>query len=362
MLMTNLEKLYEINFEKISILQRKIQILEPFTIIKGASKSGKTYLIYDYLAQFTTTQYLYIDLNDLRFDTNTILYNIDRFLIQHKDIEVLVLDNCPKLENDFFINLKMIKSIILTTSQSLYYNGFSTINLHPLDFEEYILFDTKHQNTTNSFNSFLKYGNFPEIIQFNETKQLSRNQEILNIITHTHLEFEILKLYIQSSGELKSIFQLFNTLKLTHKISKDIFYKISDKLRDQKIIYFCQKFKQPKAPKKLYCYNHALIDAVTINKKFNNLLSNMVFLELNKLYKKIFYLDYIDFYIQEYNSIILAIPFFNDYVSLSSKILPTLQELHITNITIVTISTTKTVFMDEIEAEVIPFYEWALTL
>jgi hypothetical protein len=360
--MTNLEKLYEINFEKIPILQRKIQISEPFTIIKGAAKSGKTYLIYDYLMKFSANRYLYINLNDLRFDTNTILYNMDRFLIQYKDIEILILDNCPELENNFFTNLKTIKSIILTTSKSLYYNGFTTINLYPLDFEEYILFDTKHQNTINSFNTFFKYGNFPEIIQFNETKQLFRNQEILKIITDTCLEFEILKLYIQSSGELKSIFQLFNALKLTHKISKDIFYKISKKFENQNIIYFCQKFRQPKAPKEIYCYNHALIDTVTINKKFNNILANMVFLELNKLYKKIFYLDYIDFYIQEYNNIILAIPFFNDHILLSSKILPKLQELNIKNITIITISITKTIFINEIEAEVIPFYEWALTL
>ncbi|MCK5109979.1 MAG: ATP-binding protein [Arcobacteraceae bacterium] len=357
-----LDKLYEVNFEKVFPLQRKVEITYPYTIIKGSPKSGKSYLIFDYLKQYKNEQYLYIDLNDMRIDKNTIFYNLDRFLLQNRDIEILVLDNIISLPNDFFKHLSILKSLIISTSYDISYKNFKTVLLQPLDFEEFILFDTKHHNTTNKFNSFLKYGNFPEIVQFNETKQLHRNQEILQLITQNKIELEILKLLIKSSGELKSIFQLFNTLKKSYKISKDMFYKTSKQFELNFIIFFCQKYEQPKATKRIYCYNHALIDAVNINKKFQNIFSNMIFLELNKIYKNIYYLDNIDFYIEENHSIILSIPFFADHISLSAKILPSLEQYDITNITIITISTEKTVFIDDIECEVIPFYEWALGL
>ncbi len=360
--MNILEKLYEINFEKLFPYQRKKQIYYNYMIITGAKKSGKSYLIYDYLKQYKNEQYLYIDLDDLRLDKDTILYNLDRFLIKHKDIEILAIDNCIKLPKDFFKNINHLKSIILSSTNYLRQEGFRTINLTPLDFEEYILFDNKHQNTVNSFNSFLKFGNFPEIVEFNATKQLQRNQEILKLITYNNLEFEVLKLFIKSSGELKSVFQLFNTLKKSHKISKDMFYKLAYEFEANHIIYFCQKYEQPKAPKKVYCYNHALIDAVNINKNFQNIFSNMIFLELHKLSKNIYYLDNIDFYIKEEDNVILSIPFFNDLVSLSTKLLPIIEKYNITNITIITISSTKTIFIEDIECEVIPFYEWALGL
>ncbi len=357
-----LEKLYEISFEKLFPLQRKKQIYYSYTIIVGAPKSGKSYLIYDYLKQYKNEQYLYIDLDDLRLDRDTIFYNLDRFLIQNRDIEILALDNCNNFPEDFFKNIAHLKSIVISSTSDISIENFRNITLIPLDFEEYILFDNKHQNTTNSFNSFLKFGNLPEIVEFTETKQLQRNQEILKLITNNSLEFEVLKLFLKSSGELKSVFQLFNTFKKSHKISKDMFYKLAYKFESNHIIYLCQKFEQPKAPKKLYCYNHALIDAVNINKNFQNIFSNMIFLELHKLYPNIYYLDNIDFYIQTVNSIILSIPFFNNLVSLSTKLLPIIGKYNISNITIITISTTKTIFIEEIECEVVPFYEWALGL
>jgi len=194
-----LEKLYEVNFDKLFPLQRKVQITYPNTIVKGAPKSGKSYLIFDYLKQYKDKQYLYIDLDDIRIDTLRIFYNLDRFLLEHSKIEILAIDNCEIFPQAILKNIKL-KSIIVSTSiYDIDYENFRTIFLQPLDFEEYILFDTKHTNTVNTFNSFFKYGNFPEIIQFNENKQLYRNQEILRLITFSQTQFEILKLLIKSS-------------------------------------------------------------------------------------------------------------------------------------------------------------------
>ena len=358
--MNLLNILYDTPLPKMTILQRKQIITKPHTIVSGVKQSGKTYLIYDYLSSFDEETYLYIDFDDLRQHN----VNIETLLIdflQKNKIKILALDNFKfNFDLSKFISLQSI--IISTNDTTMHLNSFTTLNLYPLDFEEYILFDSKHQNTTNSFNSFLKYGNLAHNINISESNQLKENQNTIRLLTNNELELNILNLFIKSSGELKSIFQLFNTFKSSHKISKDQFYKIAKYFELNNIIFYCQKFNQPKTVKKLYCYNHGLIDAVSYNKNFQNTFSNMVYLELITKYQEIYYLDNIDFYIPFDNSIIITIPFFTDFVSLSSKIIPSIIELKIRKITIITISTEKTIFIEDIQCDILPFYEWSLSL
>lgn len=114
-----LEENYEINFSKVNFLERKTKIEHKKTIICGASKVGKSYLVYDFLSNFKNEEYLYIDFFDLRNS------NIDKELsllddfISLKDIKVLVLENfnnqckIPNCEN-----------IILTSQKSIEYKNF----------------------------------------------------------------------------------------------------------------------------------------------------------------------------------------------------------------------------------------------
>ncbi len=178
------------------------------------------------------------------------------------------------------------------------------------------------------------------------------------------IELAILFILIKFAGEKKSIFQLFNTLKKDIKISKDRFYKICEQYEQNGVIFFCQKYEQPKAIKKLFVFNHALLDIVSYKKNFNNLFKNMIFLELKSRGKDVFYLDNIDFYLPDEKSIIFAIPFFNNLVSASivSKTLPYIKKYQIENISIVTISGEQNIFIGDIEASILPFYNWVLTI
>ena len=357
--MNILEQIYEINFNKINFHERKIRIDNKNTIIKGPPKSGKSYLIYDYLSQYENEQYLYIDFNDYKNDKNQISKYLDDFVVSHS-IEVLVLEN-------FCFDIKipsLVTSVIITTLMDNTIDGYETIYLEELDFEEYLLFDIKHQSSSNSFNSFLKFGNFPEIIEYSELKKANRNYEISKLYCDDIVQFKILFLLVKNAGEKKSIFQLFTTLKKEIKISKDRFYKTCEVFEQNKVVYFCEKFEQPKAVKKIFVYNHALLDIVSYKKNFNNLFKNMVYLELNKRYKKLYYLDNVDFYLQENDEIILAIPFFNNLISANiiSKILPSIDTYNISMITIVTISTEESIYIGEIEAQVVPFSNWAVSL
>ena len=90
--MKSLETCYEINFSKINFIERKVKITNPKTIISGASKTGKTYLIYDFLSNFKSNEYLYIDFSDLRNDLIEIAKNLEEF-IKKNEIIVLILEN-----------------------------------------------------------------------------------------------------------------------------------------------------------------------------------------------------------------------------------------------------------------------------
>lgn len=353
-----LEENYQINFSKINFLERKIKIINSKTIICGPSKVGKSYLVYDFLSNFKNEDYLYIDFSDLRNKniTNELQF-LDEF-IKEKNIKVLILENF-----DHQCKIPDCTNIILTSQKNIIYENFEKINLYALDFEEYLLFDSKHQNITQSFNSFLKYGNLALSITTEEHKKLSKLQEIIKLNSKDETSFEILKILIENIDERKSIFQLYNQLKTRIKISKDRFYEECKELEEKNNIFFIEKYNQEMSLKKIYTYNYAFLNAISFTKKFKQEFTNMVFLELLKENNKIFYLENIDFYLKEENLAVVCIPFFNQLINsnILKKIVKTAIEYNINKIEIITVSNSENLSNNKIKINVISFYEWALS-
>lgn len=354
--MKNLEDCYEINFSKINFIERKTKITDNKTIITGASKTGKSYLIYDFLSSFKTKDYIYIDFKDLRNDISKISKDLEEF-IKINEIIVLVLEDF-----DFSFELPPCENIIISTPTPKKIEGFKNLTIGALDFEEYLLHDNKHQNITQSFNVFFKYGNLPELLNIDDHKKINRLQEIIKLQHKDETQYEIFKILVENIDEKKSLFQLFNSLKSRIKISKDKFYEICKHYEDNKSIYFLQKYNQEKAIKKIYCYNHSFFNAIFYEKKFKNEFSNLIFLELINKHHDIYYLDNIDFYIKSKNIALVAIPFFNTFLTgnLVKKIIKSAQELNINEINIITISNNEKISDPKIKINVLPFYEWAL--
>lgn len=355
--MKTLEACYEIEFNKINFLERKTRITHPKTILSGPLRSGKSYLIYDYLSNFKSEHYLYLDLNDLRNNKEEIAKNLKVFIKQHP-IKVLVLENY-----EFDFEFPLIDSVIITTSVIKNLKGFKNVWLNALDFEEFLLHDNKHQNITHSFNHFFKYGNLPEILSIDESKKIKHLQDILKTFACNASHLEILRILFDAIDEKKSLNQLFLVLKNSIKISKDSFYALCKTYEENRLIYFIEKYNQPKAVKKLYCYNHGFLGAISHTKKFKHEFTNMVFLELCHKHKEIYYLDFIDFYIKSKKSAIFSIPFFNDIQidAIKKRVRLHAKESEIKEVFIVTIANTQTFFVDSIKVEVRPFYEWALS-
>jgi len=353
--MKTLEACYEVNFSKVNFLERKTRIKDNYTLLIGPPKAGKSFLIYDYLSLEDEKSYLYIDFENFK---NTQINVKDlNFFIEDNNIKILVLENFT-----FDFELPTCESIIITSSVRAQEKGFKTLILMPLDFEEYLLHEHKHQNTTGAFNQFLKFGNIPQLINIEEFSKEQSLQNILKLYAKNETEINILKLLFSNIDEKKSVYQLYLVMKKEYKISKDKFYEYCRKYENNLLIFFIEKYEQEKAVKKLYSYNHAFLPAISHNKKFKNEFSNMIFLELFTRYKNIYYLDNIDFYLPQNNTCILSIPFFNPFLikNLQKKLSPLIKKYDLKEIFIISIGNTEYFTCESIDIQVLPFYEWAV--
>ncbi len=355
--MNTLEYCHEFELSKINFKERKTRITHPKTIISGPLRSGKTFLIFDYLSNFETKEFLYIDFNDIRNSKDIIKKNLEEYIFRN-NIKVLILENF-----DFSFKISYCDSVIISTYEKKELKGYKNIFLTPLDFEEYLLHENKNQNITQSFNTFLKHGNLPQSVNLPEYKVYYELQNILKLYAYDITTEKILKILFENIDEKKSLNQLFINLKQEIKISKDKFYAMCKKFEDEKIIYFIKKFNQDKATKKIYSYNSAFLNSITHKKKFKNELTNIIFQELLNQKDEIFYLDYIDFYLPNKDIAICSIPFFNSMLMASQlkKVLKTAHEYNIKNIYIITVSNNEFIKKESLQINVLPFYEWALS-
>lgn len=252
--------------------------------------------------------------------------------------------------------------MIFSSKKYEFIEEFNHIEVKPLDFEEFLLFENSFTNITQSFNHFLKYGNMPVSLEFDEQNKIQKLQEYIKLISNDNTELLILKTFIKSAAEKKSILQLYNSLKKEIKISKDRFYSYCNYLEDTKVIDFLPKFNQPRAIKKIYIFDFILNSAITFQKNFNNIFNNMVFCELKNRFENIFYIDNIDFYIPKTDTIILSIAFFNEFQIESKKkqLQSIIENYNIKNIQIVTINNEFDFTVGDIKCSVEPFYQWAL--
>lgn len=353
--MEQLEYLFEKKIKKIPFIPRKTKIDENKNILlKGIKFSGKTFLIKDYLFN-QKRKFLYINLNDVRIDKNSLQKNIQLF-IDKNGIEIVAIDNYTK---DFLT--PKAKQIILATNENIILDGFKTKTIYTLDFEEYIAFE-KNTDIKTVFNNFLKNGSFPEISKLPEFKRSERFFEMIKLFFNNEIKIEIFKEISKKQGHKSSAYQIFTRLKNNIKISKDRFYSFFEELKSKNIIFLLEKFSSPKALKKLYLCDFALKNYLSFNKEFPKIFENAIFLELIKRDYKIFYYDKIDFFIPSKKEIIFSIPFGSE-VAIQKKITEAIKytkELDAKKITIVSVTNSFRYYEENIEVKVLPFYEWAL--
>ncbi len=356
--LSQLEILYDYEPKKLDYIDRKVQITQKKSIITAPPKSGVTYLIYSHLMQYNKDSYLYIDFNDSRIVGKLIKSNLQNFIVE-KNIKLLIMENF-----DFSFEIPKCDEIIITTDKYKKLDGFESINFYPLDFEEYIAFDKTHSKIENIFNSFANSGTYPFIALSNEVDKIKYLQHLLSLMTKDKKQLAILKAFSFYQAQSVSLYQIFNKLKSDIIISKDLFYDLVEDLKEKQIILFLEKYNYPKASKKLFFIDFALKNALSFEKDFLKRLENIVYLEMYKRDKTLYYTDEIDFYLPEENYGILVIPFLPP-VLLKNKIIKrkkAFKKLGIKNIYIISLGNEDEFENDGIRYEIIPFWNWAGSL
>ncbi|WP_024954062.1 AAA family ATPase [Sulfurospirillum arcachonense] len=352
--MNSLEILYETKHKNMQYFARKISINSKKTIINGVKKAGKTFLIIDYLQNFDDENVLYIDLKDERVENKKIAQNIHKF-IKLNPIKILVIENY-----DFSFELPNVEEIILTCDKKI--ENYEILTLYPLDFEEFISFDKRHFNIEHLFNIYTNIGSYPQIVLNNSNNIYSAMQELLHVMIKDPIEFLIFKKFSEFQSSKISLFQIYNQLKTSIKISKDNLYKKVKKLESEKMLFLVEKYNSPKANKKLFLIDFALKNALTFKKEFLKRFENMVFLELMKKDYKIYYTDFIDLYIPQKDYGVFCIPFLTeDLIKIKlQKILLHVKELELKKIEIVTIGNEGEFWLKNIKCTILPYWDWAL--
>ncbi len=347
-----LDILYEQEFKKMAYNARKLNIDAKKVILRGPKRAGKSYMIFDKLSQLQKGEFLYIDFDDLRIDAEFIKQNLEKF-VRNKPIKLLILENF-----DFSFALPFCEEIIITTNQNKKLDGFEVQTLYPLDFEEFISFNKGQLNVKNLFNSYASYGTFPEIVLLEKINFIKNLQLLVKSLVKSDTEFAILKEFAIAQGLKLSMFQLFNKIKQHHKVSKDKFYNFVKELQEQKIIFLVEKYGQPRASKKIFLIDFAIKGVLSFKKDFITRFENIIFLELLKHKKEIFYTDFINFYIPDEQKAILSYPFLPPQMIRSKIENLTLHDIKI--VQIITLEHEEVFFKDDVKYEIIPFWNWAL--
>ncbi|MCD4668587.1 MAG: ATP-binding protein [Sulfurimonas sp.] len=348
-----LEEFYKTDLHIDKFQDRKVFLNSSNYQINGISQSGKTKLVKNYLLGLKKSSYLYIDCNDIRINFNELNNTLSKYCIANK-IDILVLDNYKKNIN--FVN---VSQLIITCENHLDIDILESIQLYPLDYEEFLAYE--HKYDSSALNHFFQLGGFPHMHKVHSDARSIYIQKTLKYSLE-EMEFDILKFCAKMISQKISAYTIYERLKSIRKISKDKLYKSYENLISKNYIHSVEKFGHAKATKKIYLCDISLKSALTIDKHFGRLFENMVFLELLKSGIECFYEDAIDFYIPHAQEIILCMPF-TDERALFKK----LEQIeafifthNIKKITAITMNREGTISHPLSKIEMLPFDIWAI--
>ncbi len=308
---------------------RKIKLNYENTIVTGPKRVGKTFLVFNFLQNFKG-KYRYIDFNDYREKD----FNFN-------GIDLVVYDNY-----DFSAPIPPITTFIIS-EKNIDIEGFRKIELKALDFEEFFAFENTN-NINHCFDRFLRLGNFPRIFQ----EEYFKDEYLKETFELLPYNKEILSFFFSHTGEKFTLYQIYQILKRNNKLSKDSFYKTTNELIENRVIYEVSKFNSPKSPKKFFAYNFVFKNIMTNKKNILHKFENIIFLELDE--KEIFYKDTLSFYLPEKNLGILVMPFANEE-SVNEKLK---KVTDVKKVEVITISNEFEIKNKKFEVEVIPFWQW----
>lgn len=297
-------------------------------VVSGVRRCGKSTLLNQVLHRLYEDQSHYINFEDERLadfkveDFNT-LYEV--FLEMDNRTLPFFFDeiqNIPRWElfvrrmqekgHKFFItgsNASLLSRELGTklTGRNM------TVELFPFSFVEYLLFrklaiPSRHTLVTEEraalqrhFSEYLRYGGMPEFLKFQDTAMLKRvYDDILyrDIVARHGIKHvkPLRELGLFFFSHLGGLFSYNNLKNVLHVGSMNTIKKFTDYLEDSYLVFLVNRFsfslkQQLLGNKKIYGVDNGIANAVAFqfSKNRGKYLENLIFLELRRTTKEIYY-------------------------------------------------------------------------
>jgi len=307
--------------------------------ITGARRSGKTYYLYSIIERLRKTikreLLVYINFDDDRLFPLEIkslndfieayyeLYPDNRnekvhfFLDEIQNItnwELFVRRIYDKENCDVYLTGSSSKLLSREIATSL--RGRTLVfELFPLSFNEFLNWKSiKHveysikaqSKVIHAFEHYTSSSALPELFNISGDTINHVLHEYINMVVYKDLieRYQIsnhflikylVKFLLNNTGNLLSINKVYNDFKsLGIKVAKQSLYQYIDYLEDAFIFYSVPLFtnnirEKNRNPQKIYCIDNGLKELVSITKDMGRLYENLVFLQLRRKYKELFY-------------------------------------------------------------------------
>ena len=400
-------------------LQLPLNTNKIITLI-GVRRSGKSSILYETINRLTKNvskdNIVYINFEDEGLDLTTKeldeIIESYRELYPNKDLkrcyfffdeiqnvngwERFVRRLYDTISKHIFItgsNSKLLSSEIATSLRG----RTLTFEVFPLSFREYLNFLDIEQDLysskavakiKNAQNAFLQDGAFPEILFLDKQYHIQLLQEYFNVLLYQDLveRYSIsnttalkyfLKRLLASSTKQISINKIYNELKSNGiKIGKNTLYDFLDYAQNIYLSLILHRYdntlvNKELGEKKVFSIDVGLNNAIEFcfSKNLGKALENVVFLELRREFKDIFYYrdnsSECDFLIQK-NGELKAYQVTYEMSSEDTKkreikgLINACKKFNLKNGTIITYDTLDSIVIDDININIVPFYRWVI--
>ncbi len=324
----------------------------------GARGSGKTALALDYVDQILKTQNgskpLYIDLEDPNLILNTLDTLPLQAYIDERKIDELILDH---YEEGMLETFPGVKRIIVISRVPIRTPGFAAVQLFPLDYEEFLAFETGGTSTVG-FNHFLKSGTLPAMARQGKHTTLLMKQFFQQQFTPN--EQALILILARYNTQPMTIHQIYTFTKEHFKISKDFVYRAVKQFVDEGLLYFIDNVDK-RSGKKMILYDFAFAKYLTAHQPFGSQFDSMVALTLLK-HTMPFRTLGLHGYLSLDNELITPAPFESEeamWVKSQNKF-TLFKKYGIEKVTIVSIANTYRFEIEKVHFEALPFHEWSI--
>lgn len=299
-------------------------------ILTGIRRSGKTFLLYQNSLEYNSENVFFIDFEDERLVQLNTFDNYDIIIDSYKRIypdqkPVLFFDEIQSLKN-WHLYLKRLQSAgyrifvtgsnanLLSREIATFLAGRSVeTSIFPFSFDEYLElkeisysqsdYFTSVPRILNSFDDYLIYGGFPEVIKAHERDKMHVMHTIHELLLYKDLVSKydkndylfqlIVSKLVENIGKSFSVTKLADRIIPIYKTSTPTVIDYVNLLSMPFIVYpvfqYKRSFVQREMERKVYFQDNSFITRNTVDTDKSRLLENCVFNHLNRNFNEVYY-------------------------------------------------------------------------